>query len=210
MKEQLKGVFVGEGPLPHLPSGREGVVFRFLAEGDAGALFSSIRETWGDLAQAFPRMHLLCCVEDCAEFIMDEKRAFVMRAGFTLGIWVQGVFAGIVCVATEYHPDIVEISYWLVKRFRGRGLVRSVCAELLDYLFDEIGVHKAHIYCRKGDEKSNAVPNNLGFHPDACQFGDVYEPRLTWGILAQEWRDRRAEIRAHLSRAEVRRSLGEG
>ncbi len=86
----------------------------------------------------------------------------------------------------------IEIGYWLLPEYGGRGImtrcVRRLCLEAVA----ERNVHRIQIRCAVGNERSNAIPRRLGFTLEGTlrqaqllssgEFADLN----VYGILAPE------------------------
>jgi len=64
---------------------------------------------------------------------------------------------------------------------------------MLDYLFEELGLHRVEIRCGTGNTRSCAIPERLGFTREgllreAEWVNDRWLDLLVWGMLEVEWR----------------------
>jgi ribosomal-protein-serine acetyltransferase len=65
----------------------------------------------------------------------------------------------------------------------------------VEYLFDEVGLHRVEIRCGTGNTRSRAIPQRLGFHHegilrDAEWVNDRWLDLDVWSMLEQDWRNR--------------------
>ena len=89
-----------------------------------------------------------------------------------------------------------SIGYWIEQRYQGKGIMTRCCESMLDYLFDELGLHRVTIQCGVANTRSCAIPERLGFTREGLiregeWVNDHWLDLLTWGMLEQDWRARR-------------------
>ncbi|RLL48306.1 N-acetyltransferase [Oceanobacillus piezotolerans] len=85
-----------------------------------------------------------------------------------------------------------ELGYWLGKDFQGKGIMLKACKAILDYGFKELSLNRIEVYIAVGNERSRALPEQLGFLEEgrirqAEWIRDRYEDQVIYGILAKEW-----------------------
>ena len=89
-----------------------------------------------------------------------------------------------------------SIGYWIEQRYQGKGIMTRCCESMLDYLFDDLGLHRVTIQCGVANTKSCAIPERLGFTREGLiregeWVNDRWLDLLSWGMLEQDWRARR-------------------
>ncbi len=108
------------------------------------------------------------------------------------GIWSDGLLVGgAMFVAFSAAAGTCELGCWLEPAAEGHGLVTSACRALLDWAFDDRGIHRAEWRCRADNVRSAAVAERLGMTlegvlRDACKVGDAFHDEQLWSILATE------------------------
>ena len=85
-----------------------------------------------------------------------------------------------------------EIGYWLSKEAEGHGIISKVCPFVLQYVFDELEVHRVQICCAHDNHRSQKIPERPGFAREgvlrgAASIRDVYSEVVVFGLLAEEW-----------------------
>lgn len=85
-----------------------------------------------------------------------------------------------------------EIGYWLSQPLQGKGLVTLSCLKLLEYAFNELGLHRVEIRVLADNEKSKGVPYRLGFQKEgvlrhAIWLNHKYHDMEVFGLLASQW-----------------------
>ena len=122
---------------------------------------------------------------------------FDANQGPQCGIWMDGEFAGSIgCHPIDWANRTCSIGYWIEERHQGKGIITRCCAALLDYLFDELGLHRVVIQCGTGNQRSCAIPQRLGFTREGVAreaewVNDRWVDLVCWGMLEEDWRARR-------------------
>ena len=107
-------------------------------------------------------------VDDSLQFIRRQQGLRAERQELVLGIFVQGELAG--CLAThllDWSHRKTTLGYWLGQEFTKQGLMDRCCRRLLEYLFDELRLHRVGLHCATDNRPSRRVAERLGF----CEEG---------------------------------------
>ncbi|WNV85984.1 GNAT family protein [Umezawaea sp. Da 62-37] len=114
--------------------------------------------------------------------------------GRMYGIWLDGGLVGGVLIRTM---DVVlgnaEVGCWLEPRAAGRGLVTRAIRLLVDWLFEERGVHRVEWQAVSANTASLAVAKRLGMTKEGVlresypYRGERHDVEI-WSVLAPEWR----------------------
>jgi len=85
-----------------------------------------------------------------------------------------------------FHPD-----HW------GRGLATEAATAVLNWGFNEFGLHRIYARCHGGNEASARLMTRLGMrqearHVESYLFRGEWVDRLVFAVLAREWRARAA------------------
>ena len=75
---------------------------------------------------------------------------------------------------------------------QGRGLMTQCCTVLIDYLFDDLALHRVTIQCGTGNTRSCAIPERLGFTCEGILrqsqwVNDRWVDMVVWSMLEQDW-----------------------
>ena len=134
---------------------------------------------------------------DTTAFIRGALQQFAANNGFQAGIWVNGAVAG--TIGLHYVDRInrkTEIGYWLGQEFQGKGIMTRACRALVAYAFDRLDLNRVEIRCARGNGKSRAIPERLGFTRDGALreaewLQDHFDDQMVYSLLASEWREQR-------------------
>jgi ribosomal-protein-serine acetyltransferase len=112
-----------------------------------------------------------------------------------LAIWVEGELAGGIGLMTGPFSFTAEIGYWIRSEFEGRGLVTRACEALIDFAFDDLGMHRIVIRAGVENSRSRAIPERLGFALEGVLREDGhgsagFHDLAVYGLLEREWGNR--------------------
>lgn len=148
---------------------------------------------------ALVRLHPALIVD---EFVVREydhaDDAQVSATGANTTTNPLGIFSGETLIGgTGLHdrnePGDVELSYWLLDEWQGKGIATKVAAALTDYAFTSPNVDRVLIKHVPDNERSARIPARLGFvriaNMGSCgSCGDV--EHVTWALTRAEWETR--------------------
>lgn len=112
-----------------------------------------------------------------------------------------GPFVGEVSIGSVQRGPFqaAYIGYWVDEKFAGRGFVPEGVALALRYAFETLGLHRIEIAIVPRNRASRRVVEKLGLREEGIarsflQIGGVYEDHVRYGITAEEWDERGADI----------------
>ena len=140
------------------------LILKTLEDADAPELFALVDRNRAYLRQWLPWLDSNTSVNNTLDFIKNVQLQENNGLGFQTGIWFRGKIAGVI----GFHPidwmnRVVEIGYWLGAEYQGHGLVTRACRQLVAYAFDDFQLRRVQIRCAKGNRKSCAIIERLGF-----------------------------------------------
>jgi ribosomal-protein-serine acetyltransferase len=177
-----------------------GIELRLFDLKDADELFAVIEAERAHLREWLPWVDFSRSADDLRHFIERVRNQFALNQGPQAALWVDGCIAGSVgCHPIDWPNRHCSIGYWLRGSLQGRGIVSRACSAMLDYLFDELGLHRVTIQCGTGNRKSCAIPERLGFVREGVirqgeWVNDHWVDLVVWGMLEEEWRGRRLRV----------------
>jgi ribosomal-protein-serine acetyltransferase len=164
---------------------------------DAEPVFAAVERNRAYLREWLPWVDFTTSPEDVRRFIGKAREQFAGGQGPQGGVWIDGMFAGAVgCHPIHRANRNCSIGYWIERQYQGKGIVTRCCESLLDYLFDDLGLHRVTIQCGTGNARSCAIPQRLGFTREGVTrdgewVNDRFLDLVMWGMLEQDWRARR-------------------
>jgi ribosomal-protein-alanine N-acetyltransferase len=93
------------------------------------------------------------------------------------------------------------IGYWIDEALAGHGYVPEGVVLLMAYAFETLGLHRLEAAIVPRNHASRRVAEKLGLRDEGLalrflQIQGVYEDHLRYAITDDEWRARRADLRA--------------
>jgi ribosomal-protein-serine acetyltransferase len=172
----------------------DGIELKQFEWGDADAIFAAVERNREYLRQWLPWVDHTHSADDVRQFISRVAAQFEAGLGPNTGIWLDGVLAGSIgCHAIDRAHRSCSLGYWIEAGRQGKGTMTRCCLRLLEYLFDEAGLHRVEIRCGAGNTRSCAIPRRLGFTREgvlraAEWVNDRWVDLEVWSILEEDWR----------------------
>ncbi|CCF13691.1 acetyltransferase family protein [Brevibacillus laterosporus GI-9] len=170
---------------------------------DAAVTFALIEKNRDYLREFLPWLDNVRDVEDSENNIRFAIQQAANMQGTHYSIWYRGQLAGRVAANfIEWNHRKTVIGYWLGAEFQGKGIMTQAVEAYLDYLvFGKWNLHRAEIAAAVQNEKSRAIPERLGFQLEGIMRGnewlyDHYVDHAVYGMLQQEWKQRKKERKA--------------
>ncbi|TFJ91976.1 GNAT family N-acetyltransferase [Lentibacillus salicampi] len=175
----------------------EEMALKHLEIHDAAPLFQLTEESRETLRPWLAWVDLTKTADDSKSFIESTLKQFAERSGLTTGILYHGELAGVVGFNDfNWRNSIGTIGYWLGSSYEGKGIMTRAVSGLIDYAFNSLELNRIEIRAASGNQKSRAIPERLGFEQEgqirqAEWLYDHYVDHVVYGILAQEWNNRK-------------------
>lgn len=175
----------------------EGVELRLLEERHARSLFSLTNMNRASLRKWLPWVDDTQNVSDTLDYIRASLKQYAGNDGFQCGIWYRGELAGNIGYHLfDWRNRRTSIGYWLGEQYRGNGIMTGCVKALTEYALIDLQLNRVEIRCARGNKKSCAIPERLGFtHEgiirDAEWLYDHFVDHHVYGMLRNEWMYRR-------------------
>ncbi len=121
-----------------------------------------------------------------------------------LGIWVRDKLVGALTLSRlkDSYPA-AEFGYWIAMEQAGKGIITRSVSALMDYAIDNMEIQRFIIGCARGNQRSRAVAERLGYDiyatiPDGEIVGELIYDRVIYGIQSTAWRERRKILSGHV------------
>jgi ribosomal-protein-serine acetyltransferase len=167
---------------------------RLLEERHAEELFALVDQNRQHLRQWLPWLDTTISPSDTLTFIKNALDQFANDLGLVSGIWYRNRIVGVIGFnSIDWQNRLAHIGYWLDAESQGNGFVIRGCSALIDYAFNELELNRIEIHCAKGNKKSRAIPETLGFSQEglvrqAEWLYDHFVDHVIYGMLASEWK----------------------
>lgn len=169
------------------------VVLKEISLSSAEIIFQSIENSRKYLAQWLPFAERTTNVNDTINFINYLLFSPEGKKEKVFEIWHKGFFAGLIGMKdiNEQYKKL-ELGYWLDEQMQGKGLIRKSCNALLEFIFYEMKMNRIMIKVAVGNNKSAAIPKELGFSFEGIEReGESLHGRFVnlevYSLLKKEW-----------------------
>jgi ribosomal-protein-alanine N-acetyltransferase len=182
------------------------VMMRPLAPGDFKA-WSEVRQRNGDWLtvwepsrqphQPDPSTDRSAFASRCLQRDRDRTAGTAYQFGLFVGEQVIGevnlnnVIRGAMQSAT--------VGYWVDQRHAGRGYVAEGVVLLMQYAFEQLGLHRVEICIVPRNDRSRRVMEKLQIREEGLaerylEINGVWEDHIRYAITGEEWQRRRGEL----------------
>ena len=133
-------------------------------------------------------------VADTKSFIGEALEQFALGEAIHVGIWYEGIFAGVIGFhRINIDNHVGEIGYWLGEVYQGKGIMTRACRAMVAYGFSELKLNRIEICCASENRKSRAIPERLGFKEEgtlrqAERLRDRFVDNVVYGMVASDFR----------------------
>lgn len=180
-----------------LKAGR-GLELRPLNLRDAKALFTLVEANRDRLRRWLPWLDANRGVLDSRAYILGVRNLAKTGRAETFGLWWKDRLVGVASfVWIDAANGGAGIGYWLAREAEGHGLMTSAVSALIRHGFRTLHLNRIEIRAGVRNRRSRAIPERLGFRHEgtlrkAERLPDRYVDHAVYGMLAEEWRVRRA------------------
>jgi len=122
-------------------------------------------------------------------YVATSLKQFAAGQGIHIGIWEKGKLCGMInCYPIDWPHRATYLEYWLGEPWQGKGLMTSASRAVLEYLFNELHLHRVTIRCAEENKRSRSVAERLGFtlegiSRDAEFLYDHFVNHAVYGLL---------------------------
>lgn len=174
---------------------KENIELKTLSLDEADKLYQLIDKNRAQIGEWLIWADKTKSVEDVEKMIQQYAKRREKGEGINFGIWYQTRLIGVISFASiDKDRRKAGIAYWLNSDYQGKGIVTKSCKLLIEYGFNDLGLHRIEISCATGNTKSKAIPERLGFTLE----GTFRESELIRGgklvnndyyaLLKQDWK----------------------
>lgn len=159
----------------------------------APALFALTQANRAYLRRWLPWLDLVQAQSDSAQFIHSVSELYRQKLGVQFAVFYRQALSGVVGFN---HLDSANrqasMGYWLSEALTGKGIMTQSVDRLLQWGFSDCGIHRIEIRCARGNAKSRAIPERLGFVCEGnlrqCEWlYDHYVDHALYALLAEDY-----------------------
>jgi ribosomal-protein-alanine N-acetyltransferase len=142
----------------------------------------------------------------------EDRRAYVARcsardrerelgSGYGFGVFVGSRFCGEINLNSIQRGPFQNayIGYWMDEAMAGNGYTPEAVAVLLQFAFEELGLHRVQISIIPRNVASRRVVEKLALRDEGVarrylEINGVWEDHVRYAVTAEEWSERRSEF----------------
>ena len=143
---------------------------------DAREMYSLIDKNRTYLRRWLPFIDVTTAVADSESYLSSVEEQAERNPVFVIRFY--GKLVGLVGFKdTDYDNLRTEIGYWLAENFQHKGIMTSCVRTLVDFAFNDMGMHRIQIRVAEGNTASRRIPLRLGFQKEGVERdGEMLEP----------------------------------
>lgn len=145
--------------------------------------------------------------------VVESRDAFAMRCSarererqlgtaFGFGIFIEGRLAGEINLSSVQRGPFQSAyaGYWIDESYAGHGYTPEALVLLVQFAFEQLQLHRVQISIIPRNIRSRRVVEKLKVREEGLalrylEINGVWEDHVRYAITAEEWDERRAELR---------------
>jgi ribosomal-protein-alanine N-acetyltransferase len=142
----------------------------------------------------------------------EDRRAYVARcsardrerelgSGYGFGIFVDGRFCGEINLNSIQRGPFQNayIGYWMDEAMAGNSYTPESVVVLLQFAFEELGLHRVQISIIPRNAASRRVVEKLALRAEGIaerylEINGTWEDHIRFAVTSEEWQARRSEL----------------
>ena len=129
----------------------------------------------------------------------DRDRA--AGSAYQFGLFIDQQIAGEVNLNNVIRGAMQSgtIGYWIDEQHAGQGFVAEGVTVLIQFAFEQLGLHRVEICIVPRNTNSRRVMEKLGIRDEGLarrylEINGVWEDHIRYGMTIEEWNERRDEL----------------
>jgi len=151
------------------------VKIRPLKLSDAKDLYENIKDREVSRWTVIPHPYSM---KEAVKFIRKSSYRTKKKTGFSLGIVLEEtnkVAGGISLHAVDWKNNRAELSYWLGKKYWGRGIATEAILLMLKFGFEKLKLHRIYAEVAEKNIASQKVLEKCGFRREGMEREEIYK-----------------------------------
>jgi ribosomal-protein-serine acetyltransferase len=171
----------------------ENIRLESTAQNHAAKLFNAINNNRTHLSKYLPWVDSMQSVEDAEVYIEKCELLFRQKEEVSFVIMYKDKLVGRIGLHhMNLQNKIAAIGYWQDKGVEGQGIITKSCIALINYGFEDLGLHRIEIKAATNNLKSQAIPERLNFKKEgilrqAELVNNEYLDLVLFSMLSHEW-----------------------
>lgn len=132
-----------------------------------------------------------------------RSREMQLGTSYSFGVFIDGEFSGEINLNSVHRgaQQSAYVGYWIDERHAGHGYMPESVVVLMGFAFDQLGLHRIQISIIPRNQASRRVVEKLGLRDEGIaerylEINGVWEDHIRYAITAEEWEQRRSELRS--------------
>ena len=170
----------------------ENVQLELIARKHANELYDAVDKNREHLSEFLPWVSKMQSLADFQQYIENCEALYEQKKEISFAILLDDTAVGRIGL---HHLNLENkngsIGYWLTKNAEGKGIVTNSCKKLINYGFEQLGLHRLEIKAAVKNVKSQSIPRKLnltkeGILREAELVNGVYMDLVLYSILRHE------------------------
>lgn len=132
-----------------------------------------------------------------------RSREMQLGTSYSFGIFIDGMFSGEINLNSVHRgaQQSAYVGYWIDELRAGQGYMPESVVVAMSFAFDQLHLHRLQISVIPRNHASRRVAEKLGLRDEGIaerylEINGVWEDHIRYAITAEEWEERREELRA--------------
>lgn len=162
-------------------------------EKQAAQLFAAIDNNRTHLAKFLPWVGNMQTVDHLTTYLKNAATLNEQKQEASFAILFNDVAVGRIGLHYINHQNKTgSIGYWLTEAAQGKGIILRSCKALINYGFQNLGLHRIEIKAAVDNVKSQTIPVKLNFKKEGilrqAEFvNHQYHDLILYAMLSDEW-----------------------
>lgn len=172
----------------------DGLRLRVPNAADAHALSKVVADSLDSLRPWLPHLVPLVDVTAMSQFMAAKREQWARGRAVEWAIARDESILGCAWLSdVQYENEAADLGYWLSESARGSGIATRCASRVLEYAFDDLGLHRVSTRCIASNLASRGVPQRLGLVEEATireawKVNGAHVDHVIYRFLAREWR----------------------
>ena len=171
----------------------DNIRLELIAPMHAQGLFEATDNNRDHLSAFLPWVKHMQSVTNFSDYISHCESLYNQKKEVSFVIIYEEVVVGRIGLHNiDMQHKNASLGYWLTKDAEGKGIISKGCKSLINYAFDQIGVHRIEIKAAADNIRSRAIAEKLQFKKEgilreAEWVNKKFIDMALYSLLDEEW-----------------------
>jgi len=164
------------------------------AERHAAPLYAGLDKERQRLAEFLPWIDEMKTLADFTSYIKNCEQLYEQKREVSFIMILDETPVGRIGLHhLNLHNKVGALGYWITSNAERKGVVTRSCKTIIDYGFNQLGLHRIECKVAVTNLKSQAIPEKLHFKKegmlrDAEWVNNKYNDLFIYSLLSYEWK----------------------